>query len=154
MAALDRDRSGGGVTVISSLMAHGRVVPLPPPSTSKTADRYLIYQGWLPGYLGGQPTNTSTTSSTSMIIRMVLVWTVFSAVAAFDVFGANNQVTTNNWEPAGSRPEVSSAYWDIDLTGTTARQLVRGKQNTTGRGCEFLLWKLSLTSVYVSPRNI
>ena len=36
-----------------------------------------------------------------MIIRMVLVWTVFSAVAAFDVFGANNEVTTNNREPAG-----------------------------------------------------
>merc|ERR1712043_47817 len=34
---------------------------------------------------------TSTTSSYTMMLRLVLVWTVVSAVAAFDVFGASHE---------------------------------------------------------------
>ena len=142
-----RQEWSGGV-MISSLMGELFRCLHPPPPKQLTDIWYsqagcqVIWKGSL---------TTATTSTTiAMIIRLVLVWTVFSSVAAFDVFGANHQVLI----------EIRQAWSFLStlrhwlLPGTTARQLVRAEQNTASGGCEFLWWKLCLVLVYLSTRNI
>ena len=146
-----------GVKVISCLPSHEPQLfhCLHPPPPKQLTDIWYSRAGcqvilessphaWRSTGSYQQPSNTSIASIT-MMIRLVLVWTVVSAVAAFDVFGASHEVRLeSDW----------TWCWHWLLAGITSWQLVRGEQNTPGRGCEFCRGKSSLTSVYISFSGI